>query len=47
MIPAFDGEFTLEGIPMGRIKFVGSEQKMIELHVLDREGQWEVAKKDM
>lgn len=47
MIPASDGEFTLEGIPMARIKFVGSNQKMIELHVLNREGQWEVAKKDM
>lgn len=47
MIAAPDGGFTLEGIPMARIKFVESDHKTVELHVLNREGQWEVAKKEM
>jgi ketosteroid isomerase-like protein len=40
-------EFTLEQIPAARIKFVrGEAGKVIEIQVLNQQGQWESSKKD-
>jgi hypothetical protein len=45
LVPASDGEFTLEEVPAARIRFV-KKGDTIELRVLNREGQWESAVKE-
>ena len=47
LVPVSKDEFTLQEVPNARIKFVRDETgKITELRVLDREGQWEISKKD-
>jgi predicted aspartyl protease len=45
LIPASDGEFTLQEAPLARIKFVKKDDAL-ELQVLNPQGQWEAAKKE-
>jgi len=47
LVPASKDEFTLEPVPAARIKFVRDEGgKVSELHVLNREGEWEKSKRE-
>jgi len=47
LVPVSKDEFTFQEAPNARIKFVRDEtRKIFELRVLNREGQWEISKKD-
>lgn len=47
MVPVSEDEFTLERVPTAQIKF-GRDARgnVVALHVLNREGKWEVTKRD-
>ncbi|GEM_PF-917777 len=45
LVPVSESEFTLEEVSAARIRFVKKDDT-IELHVLNREGQWESAAKE-
>jgi hypothetical protein len=47
LVPLSKDEFTFQEVPDARIKFVRDETgRITELRVLNREGQWEISKKD-
>ena len=47
LVPVSKDEFTFQEVPDARIEFVRDESgRIAELRVLNREGQWEISKKD-
>jgi hypothetical protein len=45
LVPLSPGEFTLEGIPAARVKFVKTADG-VEIQVLNRDGDWEKSRKE-